>query len=447
MSNKEELEKIITLIEPYSKGNEAIEAIIGTITIISMKENVSDAEKDKIYTDITNVLSDPQIKTILDEFSKIKDLKIKEDKVDELKKIIEDLEKQKDGETDQNKLKEIDSLLDIANFKKNVILKLPDPDVKPASTTSSVAASVAANPSTVAANPSTVAAIPSASSTVAAKPSTASSAAVLVYVKIGADNSIEILDSIPASATLTNSSFYDIIKNDITSDTYIAMDITETCSNVGDDSCIQYNGTDYSMDLQNMGTGNQPLDMNFLKVKASATNASSPLNKASAPLNKASAASNLKEEEGVEEGEEEVGEEEGEEEVEEEEGEEEVEEEVGEETEEEKINKIKKIKENEEINTEWEKFKDLVNKKIDSLNLEEEKKNIIIVELRKIENEQINTNINRPNDLLKNIKIYTDSFIKNDFKDYFDIIDYLEKLELFSPSEEVDGGMSMNISH
>jgi hypothetical protein len=96
---------------------------------------------------------------------------------------------------------------------------------------------------------------------------------------------------------------------------------------------------------------------------------------------------------------------------------------------------------------ECEKFKDLVNKKIDSLNLEEEKKNIIIVELRKIENEQINTNINRPNDLLKNIKIYTDSFIKNDFKDYFDIIDYLEKLELFSPSEEVDGGMSMNISH
>jgi hypothetical protein len=385
MSNKEELEKIITLIEPYSKGNEAIEAIIGTITIISMKENVSDAEKDKIYTDITNVLSDPQIKTILDEFSKIKDLKIKEDKVDELKKIIEDLEKQKDGETDQNKLKEIDSLLDIANFKKNVILKLPDPDVKPASTTSSVAASVAAtstvapsssvaanpstvaanpstvaanpssvaaNPSTVAANPSTVAAtstvaanpstvaakpstvaakpstvaaIPSASSTVAAKPSTASSAAVLVYVKIGADNSIEILDSIPASATLTNSSFYDIIKNDITNDTYIAMDITETCSNM-DDSCIQYNGTDYSMDLQNSGsTVNQPLDMNFLKVKASGTNASSAslntssaslntssasLNTSSASLNTSSASSPL-EEEGKEEGEE--GKEEGEE--------------------------------------------------------------------------------------------------------------------------------------
>jgi hypothetical protein len=378
MSNKEELEKIITLIEPYSKGNEAIEAIIGTITIRSMKENVSDAEKDKIYTDITNVLSDPQIKTILDEFSKIKDLKIKEDKVDELKKIIEDLEKQKDGETDQNKLKEIDSLLDIANFKKNVILKLPDPDVKPASTTSSVAASVAAtstvapsssvaanpstvaanpstvaanpssvaanpstvaanpstvaatstvaaNPSTVAAKPSTVAAIPSASSTVAAKPSTASSAAVLVYVKIGADNSIEILDSIPASATLTNSSFYDIIKNDITNDTYIAMDITETCSNM-DDSCIQYNGTDYSMDLQNSGsTVNQPLDMNFLKVKASGTNASSAslntssaslntssasLNTSSASLNTSSASSPL-EEEGKEEGEE--GKEEGEE--------------------------------------------------------------------------------------------------------------------------------------
>lgn len=87
---------------------------------------------------------------------------------------------------------------------------------------------------------------------------------VVVYVKIGADNSIEILDSVPSSATLTKSSFYDIIKNDITSDTYIAMDITKTCLNM-DDSCIQYNGTDYSMDLQNMGTSKQPLDMNFLK--------------------------------------------------------------------------------------------------------------------------------------------------------------------------------------
>ena len=92
--------------------------------------------------------------------------------------------------------------------------------------------------------------------------------AVVVYVKIGADNSIEILDSIPASATLTTSSFYNIIKNDITSDTYIAMDITETCSNP-DDSCIRYNGIDYSMDLQNMGASNQPLDMNFLKVLSS----------------------------------------------------------------------------------------------------------------------------------------------------------------------------------
>ena len=86
---------------------------------------------------------------------------------------------------------------------------------------------------------------------------------VVVYVKIGADNSIEILDSIPTSATLTNSSFYDVIKNDITSDTYIAMNISENCSNPVDDSCIQYNGTDYSMDLQNMGTSNQPLDINF----------------------------------------------------------------------------------------------------------------------------------------------------------------------------------------
>ena len=59
MSNKEELEKIITLIEPYSKGNNAIEAIINTITTkIAFNKPFSDAEKDKIYTDITNVLSD-----------------------------------------------------------------------------------------------------------------------------------------------------------------------------------------------------------------------------------------------------------------------------------------------------------------------------------------------------------------------------------------------------
>ena len=118
-----------------------------------------------------------------------------------------------------------------------------------------------------------------------------------------------------------------------------------------------------------------------------------------------------------------------------------------EESEEEKKDKIKKIKENEEIITEWEKFKVLVIEKIDFLKTAEELKNNIIVELRNIENDQINTNINRPNDLLKNIKIYTDSFIKNDFKSYYDIIDYLEGVELFSPSQKVDGGMSMNIFH
>jgi hypothetical protein len=110
--------------------------------------------------------------------------------------------------------------------------------------------------------------------------------AVVVYVKIRADNGIEILDSIPASATLTISSFYDVITNDITNDTYIAMDITETCSEQGDDSCIQYNGIDYSMDLQNSGITNQPLDMNFLKVKA-----------AYSPLHPSSAYSPLEEEE------------------------------------------------------------------------------------------------------------------------------------------------------
>ena len=447
MSNKEELEKLITLLEPYSNGNEAIEKIIGTIELRIMKANVSDEEKDKIYADVTKVLSDPEIKTILDGFSKIKDEKIKEEKIKILDENIEILKKRKDGETDENKLKEIDSLLDIANFKKNVILKIPDPAVKPASV---VASTVAA--STVAANPAASLASAAAAASVAtasAKPAASSSVAVVVYVKIGADNSIEILDNIPTSATLTKSSFYDIIKNDITSDTYIAMDITETCS-IMDDSCIQYNGIDYSMDLQNIGTGNQPLDMNFLKVKTSGTNASATnasatnasATNASSLLNKASSSAKEGEVEGEVEGDVEKVEEEVEGEDEEEEEVEEVEE-----SEEEKKDKIKKIKENEEIITEWEKFKVLVIEKIDFLKTAEELKNNIIVELRNIENDQINTNINRPNDLLKNIKIYTDSFIKNDFKSYYDIIDYLEGVELFSPSQKVDGGMSMNIFH
>ena len=70
MSNKEELEKLITLLEPYSKDNPAIQEIIGTIELRIMKANVSDEEKDKIYADVTKVLSDSEIKTILDEFEK-----------------------------------------------------------------------------------------------------------------------------------------------------------------------------------------------------------------------------------------------------------------------------------------------------------------------------------------------------------------------------------------
>ena len=429
MSNKEELEKLITLLEPYSKDNQAIQEIINTNEIRIMKANVSDEEKDKIYADVTKVLSDSEIKTILDEFSKIKDEKIKGDKIKILDKNIEILQKRKDGETDENKLKEIDSLLDIANFKKNVILKIPDPAVKPAS----VVASSTVAASTVAANPAASLASSASVAAAAAKPA-ASSAAVVVYVKIGADNSIEIMDNIPPSATLSKSSFYDIIKNDITSDTYIAMDITETCS-IMDDSCIQYNGTDYSMDLQNMGASNQPLDMNFLKVKASATNASA--------TNASSSA-----EEGEVEGEVEEVEEEKEEKV--EEGEEEEEEKVeGEEEEEGHENKsleeeIKKdIPEKEEINKAWKEFVDSV---IGKIELSEDEKKTILKDLLKIKNDQIIGHISDPY-ILKNIEKYKEEINKDDkLRTITNINEYLENVDIYS-LEHVDGGMSMNIFH
>jgi hypothetical protein len=439
MSNKEELEKLITLLEPYSKDNQAIQEIINTNEIRIMKANVSDEEKDKIYADVTKVLSDSEIKTILDEFSKIKDEKIKGDKIKILDKNIEILQKRKDGETDENKLKEIDSLLDIANFKKNVILKIPDPAVKPAS----VVASSTVAASTVAANPAASLASSASVAAAAAKPA-ASSAAVVVYVKIGADNSIEIMDNIPPSATLSKSSFYDIIKNDITSDTYIAMDITETCS-IMDDSCIQYNGTDYSMDLQNMGASNQPLDMNFLKVKASATNASAT--NASATNASATNASSSAEE-GEVEGEVEEVEEEKEEKV--EEGEEEEEEKVeGEEEEEGHENKsleeeIKKdIPEKEEINKAWKEFVDSV---IGKIELSEDEKKTILKDLLKIKNDQIIGHISDPY-ILKNIEKYKEEINKDDkLRTITNINEYLENVDIYS-LEHVDGGMSMNIFH
>jgi len=444
MSNKEELEKLITLLEPYSKDNQAIEEIIGTIELIIMKANVSDEEKDKIYADVTKVLSDSEIKTILDEFSKIKDEKIKGDKIKKLDENIEILQERKDGETDENKLKEIDSLLDIANFKRNVILKLPDPAVKPAS----VVASSTVAASTVAANPAASLASAAAVAAAAAKPAASSSVAVVVYVKIGADNSIEILDNIPPSATLSKSSFYDVIKNDITSDTYIAMDITETCS-IMDDSCIQYNGTDYSMDLQNMGASNQPLDMNFLKVKTSGTNASSPLNKASSAFSPLNVEEKEEEKKEVEEGEEKKEVEEVEEEKEEkvEEGEEEEEEKVeGEEGHENKSleEEIKKdIPEKEEINKAWKEFVDSV---IGKIELSEDEKKTILKDLLKIKNDQIIGHISDPY-ILKNIEKYKEEINKDDkLRTITNINEYLENVDIYS-LEHVDGGMSMNIFH
>ena len=258
--------------------------------------------------------------------------------------------------------------------------------------------------------------------------------AVVVYVKIGADNSIEILDSIPASATLTNSSFYDVIKNDITSDTYIAMDITETCLDQDDDSCIQYNSTNYSMGLQNSAnTLNQPLDTNFLKVKASSNSSAK--------------------EEGEEVGE--VGE--GEVEEEEEKVEEKVEEEKVEEekVEEEKVGEgenksleeeIKKeIPEKEEINEEWNKFANLIIGKIDLM--EEDQKVPLLKELLKIKNTQIISHIDDPN-ILENSKKYNNELINeyDNLNDYNNIMDYLEGVHIYS-LEDIDGGMSMNIFH
>jgi len=262
--------------------------------------------------------------------------------------------------------------------------------------------------------------------------------AVVVYVKIGADNSIEILDNIPASATLTNSSFYDVIKNDITSDTYIAMDITETCLVQDDDSCIQYNGTNYSMGLQNSAnTLNQPLDTNFLKVKASSN-------------------SSAKEEgEKVEEvGEGEVEEEKVEEKVEEEKvgeekekvGEEKVKEEKVEEEKVEVEGEIKKeIPEKEEINEEWNKFANLVIGKIDLM--EEDQKVPLLKELLKIKNTQIISHIDDPN-ILENSKKYNEELINeyDNLNDYNNIMDYLEGVHIYS-LEDIDGGMSMNIFH
>jgi hypothetical protein len=267
--------------------------------------------------------------------------------------------------------------------------------------------------------------------------------AVVVYVKIGADNSIEILDNIPASATLTNSSFYDVIKNDITSDTYIAMDITETCLVQDDDSCIQYNGTNYSMGLQNSAnTLNQPLDTNFLKVKASSN---SSAKEEGEKVEEVGEGEVEEEEEKVEEkvGEEKVGEEKVKEEKVEEEK---VEEEKVEEEKVEVEGEIKKeIPEKEEINEEWNKFANLVIGKIDLV--EEDQKVPLLKELLKIKNTQIIANINDPN-ILKNSKKYNEELINkyDNLKDYNNIIEYLEGVHIYS-LEDIDGGMSMNIFH
>ena len=210
------------------------------------------------------------------------------------------------------------------------------------------------------------------------------------------------------------------------------MDITETCLDQDDDSCIQYNGANYSMDLQNSAnTLNQPLDTNFLKVKASSN-------------------SSAKEEVGeVGEGEVE-GQEVGEGEVEEEEGqevgEEKVEEEVGEGENKSLEEEIKKeIPEKKEINEEWNKFANLIIGKIDLM--EEDQKVPLLKELLKIKNTQIISHIDDPN-ILENSKKYNNELINeyDNLNDYNNIMDYLEGVHIYS-LEDIDGGMSMNIFH
>ena len=101
------------------------------------------------------------------------------------------------------------------------------------------------------------------------------------------------------------------------------------------------------------------------------------------------------------------------------------------------------IPEKEEINEEWKEFVDSVIGKID---LSEDEKKTILIELLKIKKEQIIDHINDPY-ILKNIQKHKEELIKdNKLKSISRINEYLENVHIYS-LEHVDGGISMNIFH
>jgi hypothetical protein len=71
--------------------------------------------------------------------------------------------------------------------------------------------------------------------------------AFTVHVKIGKDNSVQILDSKPQQP-LETKKFVDIISSERQDDVYIAISVNKS-SCLDDDSCIEYGGENYKMDL------------------------------------------------------------------------------------------------------------------------------------------------------------------------------------------------------
>ena len=69
----------------------------------------------------------------------------------------------------------------------------------------------------------------------------------MVYVKIGKDDSVQILDSKPQQP-LETKKFVDIISSERQDDVYIAISVNKS-SCLDDDSCIEYDGDTYKMDL------------------------------------------------------------------------------------------------------------------------------------------------------------------------------------------------------
>ena len=83
---------------------------------------------------------------------------------------------------------------------------------------------------------------------------------------------------------------------------------------------------------------------------------------------------------------------------------------------------------------------------IGKIDLAEDEKNTILKDLLKIKNDQIIGHISDPY-ILKNIEKYKEEINKDDkLRTITNINEYLENVHIYS-LENVDGGMSMNISH